>query len=91
MRSDAAARTPEARLTLGFRLVTSRLPVAAELERLRAFQRQAKERYASHPAEAREALGLADGEKIDADAIERAAWTMVGNVLLNLDETLTKG
>jgi hypothetical protein len=25
-----------------------------------------------------------------ADAADRAAWTMVGNVLLNLDETLTK-
>jgi hypothetical protein len=91
MRNDAAGKTIEARLTLGFRLVTSRPPVAAELERLRAFHRQAKERYASHPAEVRQALGLAEGEKVDAAAIDRAAWTMVGNVLLNLDETLTKG
>jgi hypothetical protein len=25
-----------------------------------------------------------------ADAAERASWTLVANVLLNLDETLTK-
>ena len=34
--------------------------------------------------------GLLDPAK-DLDAAELAAWTVVANVLLNLDETITKG
>jgi len=89
--AEASPSTIEARLTLGFRLVTSRAPTAEELARLRAFHGQARDRYAAAPAEAVEALGLPPGTKPTADQLDVAAWTMVGNVLLNLDETVTKG
>jgi hypothetical protein len=91
MRAEASPATVEARLTLGFRLVTSRAPTARELARLREFHTQARARYAKAPTEALEALGLKAGTTPTADQIDLAAWTMVGNVLLNLDETMTKG
>jgi hypothetical protein len=91
MRTEASPATVEARLTLGFRLVTSRAPTARELARLREFHAQARARYAKAPTEALEALGLKAGTTPTADQIDLAAWTMVGNVLLNLDETVTKG
>jgi hypothetical protein len=91
IRSEARLRTIDARLTFGFRLVTSRLPDAKELERLKAFHAQAQARYAAAPAEAAKALELPADRKVGKDEIDLAAWTMVGNVLLNLDETVTKG
>jgi hypothetical protein len=91
MRTEAVPATVDARITLGFRLVTSRLPTATELARLRTFHAQARDRYAKAPAEALEALGLKPGTRPTADELDLAAWTMVGNVLLNLDETVTKG
>ncbi|WP_239491988.1 PSD1 and planctomycete cytochrome C domain-containing protein [Luteitalea sp. TBR-22] len=91
MRAEASPATVDARLTLGFRLVTSRLPTAQELARLRTFHAQARTRYAKVPGEAIEALGLKAGTALTPDQLDLAAWTMVGNVLLNLDETMTKG
>lgn len=66
-----------ARLTHGFRLTTGRTPTAQELSRLRHFFEDARAHYT-----ARHESGK------DPDTL---AWTMVGNVLLNLDEALTKG
>lgn len=91
IRREAPAPTVDARLTYGFRLVTSRVPTPEELARLRAFHGEALARYAKAPAQAAEALDLPDGARPTKDQIDLAAWTMVGNVLLNLDETVTKG
>ncbi len=91
MREEAKPATVDARLTLGFRLVTSRTPTAAELDRLRAFHADTARRYAAAPDEAAAALDLPKGTKVTGAEIDLAAWTMVGNVLLNLDETVTKG
>ena len=90
MRKEAGP-TVDGRLSYGFRLVTSRLPSTTELDRLRAFHTQAQARYAAAPGEAAKALDLPKDTKVTADEIDLAAWTMVGNVLLNLDETVTKG
>jgi len=91
LRTEAAPATVDARLSYGFRLVTSRLPTATELTRLRAYYAETRKRYAATPAAAAEALGRPTGTATTADDIDLAAWTMVGNVLLNLDETVTKG
>ena len=63
----------------------------AEASRLTQLYEQARERFTEKPAEARrlatEPLGpLPPG----ADPVQLAAWTAVGNVLLNLDETLMR-
>ena len=83
--------TPEARSTFVFRLVTARRPVDAEVELLLAD-------YAAHLAEfqrdAETALQLVDvGESSrneELDISELAAWTVLAQLVLNLDETVSK-
>jgi mono/diheme cytochrome c family protein len=78
------------RVTYAFRLCTSRAPKAAELERLTAYYRQQLDEFRADEKAAQRVIQsqLKPGEA--AGAAELAAWTMVANVLLNLDETLTK-
>jgi hypothetical protein len=68
--------------------VTSRPPSAKELDRIVGSYRTHLERFRTDPdAAARVIKGYAvDG----IDPAEQAAWTLVANALLNLDETLTK-
>ena len=76
------------RATYGFRLAVGRYPDAAELEHLVDYYRDERVRFADDLVAAFEAtFGVWDGRHAVADV---AAWTMVANVLLNLDETITK-
>jgi hypothetical protein len=85
--SNDAADLVRTRAAHGFRLVTSRKPTDAEVERIvQAFTAQLDE-FRRTPENARLVAG--DGAS-GADAAERAAWTMVANALLNLDEAVTK-
>ena len=77
----------KARLEYGFRLCTGRHPKAAELDRLTALYTQQLTNYKASPQTADQLL---KGENRELPAPELAAWTLVANVLLNLDETLTK-
>ncbi len=79
---------PSDRAALGFRLCVSRRPTAAELQRIVAFSNQQLERFRQDAKAAREVVGEDHAQA--ADAAELAAWTMVSNALLNLDETVTK-
>ena len=81
-----AAATPEERAAHAFRLCTARRPKPAELAPLVSFQERQLARFRADPEAARAIAGVA----APGEAAERAAWTMVANVLLNLDETLTK-
>jgi hypothetical protein len=68
----------------GFRLCLTRLPSARELSRLTALHQSLRADYESDPEAAKQLLasaGLKEGD---------AAMIGVANVLLNLDETLTK-
>ena len=81
----------ESRVRYGFQLTLTRPPNDREQTRLVKLYQQAREQYATQPAEAKllatDPLGpLPDG----ADAVDLAAWTLVGNVLLNLDEALAR-
>ncbi len=77
-----------ARATYGFRLVVSRRPAPAELDRVLAYYREQLTRYRADNKAAAEVIGV----KTDppTNAAELAAWTLVANVLLNMDETLSK-
>ena len=76
------------RATLGFRIVTSRLPKPPELERIVTAYRQHLEQFRANPERAAHVIkGYAMN---GVDAAEQAAWTLVANALLNLDETITK-
>lgn len=73
-------------ISYGFRLVTSRLPTHAELASTLAYQHEQAARFGVDLNAAKAVLGIKDGVP---DA-ELAALTLTANVLLNLDEALTK-
>jgi hypothetical protein len=79
---------PAAEATYGFRLTLARRPTSAELDRLLSLYRAEVERFAKDPKAAREMAGSAATASSAASSAELAAWTVVANVLLNLDETL---
>ena len=89
--------TVEERIRYGFRLVLARQPVAAELAHLVELYSENLENYLRDPAAAKAMASRgpdASGSALRDDGretAELAAWTIVTNVLLNLDETLTKG
>jgi hypothetical protein len=72
------------RLAYGFRLVTARRPTAAELAILADGYAADLARFRASPDAAKRLLGAAA-----ADA-ELAALTLTANVLLNLDEVVTR-
>lgn len=85
------AKTTEDRLTLGFRLATARLPNGKEIAILQRVLDQQMARYAKDEAAALKLLGVGESPRDDRlSASELAAWTVVSNVLLNLDEVVTK-
>ncbi len=83
--------TLEAKLTFGFRLCLSRPPRDMELKRLTELFTKAQEQYGKNPKLAQQMATDPIGPlPAGMQAIDMAAWTVVGNVLLNLDETLAK-
>ncbi len=86
------------RLIGGFRLVTARSPNEQELAILRGILDEHLSGFASDPEAASALIDSATTQRnpdhLDRDRSadpELAAWTMVANLLLNLDETITKG
>jgi mono/diheme cytochrome c family protein len=84
--------TAEERAAYLFRLATARKPDAAELSELVAVYKDHLAKY-SRDAEAAKKL-IAIGETkpdVALKASELAAWTLVANLVLNLDEVINKG
>ena len=89
---DEGGDTPRQRLAHAFRCVVGRRPAADERQALLELYRKVHTRFASDPAAAEKVATAAlpfSGQP--ADLAELAAWTVIANVLLNLDEALTKG
>jgi mono/diheme cytochrome c family protein len=87
MRKEGGTSDDE-RLACGFRLCTARRPNGHEPEILARLLAKERKKYAAAPEEAK---GLAPADASgSAEAVEAAAWTEVGRVLLNLDETITR-
>jgi uncharacterized membrane protein len=83
--------TDAERIGYAFRLCTSREPTAEEAARITALLASEREHYRANPAAAEDLLKSAPGvSRGDGAADELAAWSIVGNVLLNLDETITR-
>jgi hypothetical protein len=81
----------EARATYGFRLCLTRPPRDVELRRLVDLFEKARAEYTKNRRAAEQMATLPLGPlPPGADPAELAAWTVVGNVLLNLDEVLSK-
>jgi hypothetical protein len=85
---ESSSTDPQARLARGFRLCLARAPEPTESERLVSLYNRELERFR---ADEQSAKSMAGAIKTADDVAERAAWTVVANVLLNLDETLNKG
>ena len=67
---------------------TSNRATASEIDRLTALYQQQLARF---QAAAPDAAKVVQTDATTPTAAPLAAWTVVANVLLNLDETLTKG
>ena len=79
------------RVIHGFRLATGRKPSPAELEVLVALFQEHHTHYQSKADEAVKLLSIGESKRDEAlNPSEYAAMTMLANLLLNLDETLTK-
>jgi mono/diheme cytochrome c family protein len=84
--------TPEERVTLLFRLTTARCPDAKEMAETLSTYRDHLATFTRDVAKAKQLIAV--GElKPDAklNPSELAAWTMIANLLLNLDEVINKG
>ena len=82
----------EQRAAYGFRLCVARPPRPEEARRLVALYRSELEAYRKDADAARHMATTPLGPAPEGvDLAELAAWTLVSNVLLNLDEFLTKG
>jgi len=92
MEREGGASAAE-RIAYGHRLCTARAPADADLGALVAFFGRENARFAGDPAAARAVLGLGEAAAPDdavAATADEAALTMVANVLLNLDGTITR-
>jgi hypothetical protein len=83
-----AAPADSARVVYAFRLVATRTPKTAEIERILASYQRQLERFRNDRTAA--AQTIKGYEVANIDTAEQAAWTLVANALLNLDEALTK-
>jgi mono/diheme cytochrome c family protein len=86
MKAEGGAAISD-RFSFGFRACVARRPKPDEMRRLSALYTKELTRY---QANAKAALSIAGGKTAQPDTAEIAALTIVANVLLNLDETLTK-
>jgi hypothetical protein len=84
--------TAEERVKYALRLVLGRPPQDEQVKRVLALYAGEREHY-KQDAKAATALATEPLGALPAgtDAVEAAAWTVVANVLLNLDGVLTKG
>jgi hypothetical protein len=82
---------PAEKANYGLRLCLARPATEAERTRLAQLYETARAELAAAPDRAAK-LALAEGstEKPSEDTVDIAAWTVVGNVLLNLDEIFMK-
>jgi hypothetical protein len=80
---------PAAGVRAGFQRATARRPSAAEAELLVKLYQDSVTAYRRDPKAARTLIGT--DPPAGADPATVAAWIVVANVLLNLDETVTRG
>ena len=90
--SREAGSSTEERLTRMFRLVTARRPEPGELAELVAAYDDVFASYREDVGAARQLIAVGETTPDPAlDPAELAAWTIVANTLLNLDEVIVKG
>jgi hypothetical protein len=82
----------EQRITLAFRLATARRPKPGEIRVLGSIFVKEWQAYQKNGQAALKLLRVGESKRNEnLDAAELAAWTTVVSMILNLDETVTKG
>jgi hypothetical protein len=82
---------PEKQIDYAFRLCLARPPAKLERQRLVSLYQQQLKSFEKDPDAAEKLLSQGSAERpANLDTGKLAAWMMVGNVLLNLDEMITK-
>lgn len=80
-----------ARIGWGFRMATGRNANEKEMAMLQNFLKSERERYSKDPESAKKAISFGESKADESlDAAELAAYSLVGNLLLNLDEVVMK-
>ncbi len=87
-----AGNDTKKRITYAFRLATSRAPNADEMKVLLEVFNQELGGYRKDKEAAEKLLAVGSFKvRADLDRTELAAWTTIASMILNLDETVTKG
>jgi cytochrome c553 len=89
-RAIQTAGTDEARIDFIATRVLSRPFAAEELSIVKRSLADLSAWYAAHPEEARKLVAVGDAKATTDDAPQLAAWTMLTNEVMNLDEALCK-
>ena len=86
------ARGPESKIQFAFQTSLTRNPSPVELQFIKTLLLKRHAFYEKNPKAAAELIGNAKGWKTpkETDPGELASWFNVANILLNLDETITK-
>ena len=83
--------SPRDRTAWAFRVVTSRQPGSDELNLLMADLMAYQQDFQKHPRTANQLLTVGDKPYNDTlDPIQLAAYALVANTILNLDESITQ-
>jgi hypothetical protein len=86
------AHSDKQRVELAFQLALARAPEKKEMAILLRIVREQIAVYRRNQNDATQLLGVGEASwNQKLDAAELAAWTVVANVVLNLDETISKG
>ena len=84
-------KTAEERMAWGFRLATGRAPQPKEIKVLLEGWSADHAAFQAAPENAKQLLATGDSmAPSDIDPVELATWTVTANVLLNLDEVVTR-
>jgi hypothetical protein len=78
------------KLRFGFRLVTGRQPTDKELSLLEASWHEDHKYYSENVQQAQQLIAIGESKSQATTPAELAAFTLAGNVLLNLDEVITR-
>jgi hypothetical protein len=84
--------TPQSRAEFALKLALSRVPDSEQMSEVVKLYRSEFEHYRAHPQEATDIATKPIGElPAGLDVAEAAAWTVIANMLLNLDAVLMRG
>jgi len=85
------AGSPPERIVFAFRTVLSRRPSAPEAAAILEFYNKSLAKYKAAPAEAKKAISFGETKPPSGiDEAELAAWALVANLILNMDEAIVR-